>query len=218
MASVNDATTAVNSPLRQTTDNADETNVTQTMDPVEQAAEDSFPASDPPSWTPLTIGPPTRSVSEQPEAWFADNWPDPSAEVETDVLQDTLHRLEAALAFAAPIEEQEWTGRALHEMRNVQETLGRHVHDESSDRFLAAINLAPELIRRSLRLQQDREDLLLQSRMLLVLLMHEVEDQEADFGMIRRRTELLLRGLRQQEVMEKDLIFESLYQDVGTGD
>ncbi len=134
-------------------------------------------------------------------------------------LRDTLQRLAVGLAALAPEQEQEWTVWALTELREIREGMGRQgAGEEATDSFLEEGNLAPALARRGRRLQENHDDLLLQARMLLLLLTHDGVEDTPDFPLIKRRVELLLSGLHKQEVREKDLIFENLCVDIGTGD
>jgi len=160
----------------------------------------------------------TRNRTDEEGDGFFQEWPPRYETAEPDPLLDTLQRLEMTLA-AVPLPEREWRARVLEQLSDIRQGLGRHHgSDEGVDVFLADIDITPGLARRGARLGQDHADLLMQARMLLVLLAHDGEDGSADFSMIQRRVELLLRGLRQQEVLEKDLIFEGMCMDTGAGD
>jgi len=212
MASAKGPTNHANSPLLQ---HAENSGGAETIDRVAEAAAESFPASDPPGWTPLTAGPPAREEAREGEC-VSYEWPPPPSE-EPDALLDTLQRLEAALATASPGQDQEWTARTRDELREIQEILGRYAaSDKGPDRFLADVHLAPGAVRRSCQLHQEHDDLLLLARMLLVMLGHE--EEAADCSTIRRRIDLLVQGLHQFEGLEKDLIFEGLCTDIGTAD
>jgi hypothetical protein len=137
------------------------------------------------------VDPPPESLPAQAGECISYQWPPPAA-VEPDALDQAVTRL--------------------------AENLTSGGGNEGTDPFPKEANLTPGLVRRGIKLQQVHDDLLLQARMLLVLLGHEAEDHIGDFDMIRRRFELLLRGLRQYEVGEKDLIFDSVCLEIGTGD
>jgi hypothetical protein len=199
-------------------DHSEQLNYQNAADLVEEAALASFPASEPPAWSPLPVGPPHRAFSECEEQRVSYQWPTETPEASSDALVDTLHRLEAGLA-SAPFRDQEWVARSIDELQFVQKALGRHpATDQDADAFLADLDVTPWLARRGRKLSKDHADLLLQTRMLLVLLGRGSEGEAPEAGMIHRRLDLLLRGLRQQETLEKEVVFRSLCLDIGTGD
>jgi hypothetical protein len=200
---------------------------------IEEAAEESFPASDAPAWTVVTgVGPPPRAGSAAGPA----RPPQPTARQsalsqetrgEHDALLLAMHRLEAALAAAAPGREQAWNARVLKDLGGVQECLARHVASaEAPDGLLAEIDLTrPTLLRRVDQLRREHADLLQQAG----ALQRRVEefwcvewtagvDGRPETAAIRQQAARLLGALRDHQAHEADLIFETFYTDIGAGD
>lgn len=140
---------------------------------------------------------------------------------EHDALLVAIHRLEAALAAAAPGREHEWGARVRDDLRLVQEALERHITSaESLDGLFAEIDLNPHMTGRVEQLRKDHAKLLRQ----VSDLQEEVEQfwcvewTTPDFGAVRKHAADLLRALRKHQAQEADLIFETFYTDIGAGD
>jgi len=189
---------------------------------VDETALESFPASDPPAWVPVTgVGPPAMLGPTVPLA-AAERQQGLARQTrqEHDDLLTAMHRLEAALAAAAPGREQAWNARVLSELSGVQEALARHVASaEAPQGIFAEIDLSrPTLSRRVERLRQEHAELICQADALRKRIEPGGPDERPDFADIRQRAAWLLRALRHHQALETDLIFESFCTDIGAGD
>ena len=138
-----------------------------------------------------------------------------------DALLIAIHRLEAALAAAAPGREQAWGARVRDDLRLVQESLERHINSaEAFDGLFAEMDLTPHMTRRVEQLRKDHAKLLQQVGNLQEELEKFwcVEWTTPDFGAVRKQAADLLRALRNHQEQEADLIFETFYTDIGAGD
>jgi hemerythrin-like domain-containing protein len=139
---------------------------------------------------------------------------------EHDALLAAMHRLEAALAAAAPGRERAWNARVLEDLRAVRACLARHVESaEAPGGFFAEVDLTrPTLARRVGRLRREHADLLHLAAAFQRQVEHHGPDERPDFADIRRRATGLLEALRQHQAQEADLIFETFFVDIGAGD
>lgn len=140
---------------------------------------------------------------------------------EHDALLVAIHRLEAALAAAAPGREQAWGARVRTDLRLVQAALERHItFAEALGGLYAEFDLTPHVAQRVERLRKDHARLLQQASSLQEQLEQFwcVEWTTPDFGAIRKQAADLLRALRKHQAQEADLIFETFYIDIGVGD
>jgi len=196
------------------------------IDQIDEAAADSFPASDPPSFTPVTaVGPPAHAETDEAgTSPSVKQTPGPAGGDQPlaaqDVLPDLLHQLEIALISLTPLPEQEWQVHVVDELRAARAGLwSEDRENKPADNSAVTIDQErPTLVRQEDQLRQDQADLQSQIRMLLIMFEKEAEDRTLDFSHIQRRVELVLEGLRQHRTQETGLILESLCTDIGTGD
>jgi len=200
--------------------------IQEEIDWVAEAGTESFPASDPPSWTPVTaVGSPSQIDADRAACCLA---PDPTSAAtsleqllaEPDVLPHLLHQLETALISVTPYQEYEWQARVVDELRAARNNLGppRSKAELAEGSYATIDQERPTLVRQENHLRQEQADLLTQARMLLLLLEKEAEDSTLDFSHIHRRVELLLEAVRRHQAQETGLLLESLCTDLGTGD
>jgi len=139
---------------------------------------------------------------------------------EHDALLAVIHRLERALAAAAPGRESSWARPVGAELLDVRAELERHRRStESHDGLFNEIQrTAPWMAYRVGKLRAGHAAALDEVDRLLTGLERLEQGTDATFDTIRRRTATLLMGLRAHQAEEADLIFETFERDIGTVD
>jgi hypothetical protein len=125
---------------------------------------------------------------------------------------EAMHRLESALAEAAPGREEPWRNEVLQAL-SVLEAAAAEEADNARrpDSLLSDLAHNQPILRnraRALRLQYEKV------RDTIASLRHELEGREdlgIDFADVRQRIGWVLTSLRHQRARESDLIYEAYY-------
>jgi ATP phosphoribosyltransferase regulatory subunit HisZ len=125
---------------------------------------------------------------------------------------EAMHRLEAALADAAPGREERWRNEVLQALSVLDAAAAEEADNaRRPDSFLSDLAHNQPRLRnraRALRLQYEKV------RDTIASLRHELEGREdvgLDFADLRQRIGWVLTSLRHQRARESDLIYEAYY-------
>lgn len=125
---------------------------------------------------------------------------------------EAVHRLEAALAEAAPGREEPWRDAVLEALAVLDAAT-----TEEAENARRPDSLLSDLAHNQPRLRNRARALRLQYakiRDTIALLSHELEEHEdadVDYADVRQRLGWLLTALRHQRARESDLIYEAYY-------
>jgi hypothetical protein len=139
---------------------------------------------------------------------------------EHGALQDSMRRLEAALATAATGRELAWNRRVVEKVRALTDLLAQHVASAvAPDGLLAEIEVdRPVLLQRVERICREHVDLLQQALSLQRRVEHYGARVAPNVRDIRQRCAWLLSAVRHHQPVELDLIYESLFAEIDSGD
>ena len=136
---------------------------------------------------------------------------------EHDALLAAMHRLERALATAAPRRERAWAGQVATALREVRGDL--EVHQQSSeapDGVLAELqNAMPEAAYRINQLRHAHRAFLDEVDGLCASVERFAATGAGSVDSIRRRVVALLSEIRHHQARQVDLIFEAFERDIG---
>lgn len=139
---------------------------------------------------------------------------------ELDDLLHTMHGLESALASPGPGREGRWATRVEYELDVVLESLDAHVQsaEQEGGLFAHILESAPNAATWVERLREDHAELrreVVDLRARIARFRGDDSVDPHDFRMLAAR---VLHSLRRHEAKETDLIFETLWVDIGVGD
>lgn len=179
---------------------------------VEEASEESFPASDAPAWGPVTsLGPPCPAPAPPRRERGSSR-----ARAEQDAISLAIRRVESVVAALVPGQEHAGRQPVAADLAAVSEALVRHVAaaEGAEGLFSVVDRTRPTLLRRLDHLRDEHFGLLQQTEQLRRQLQAKPQDDSA----LRQRAAALLTALQSHQQAEAELLLESVDTDLGAGD